>query len=97
MLFDSGSPSSTPIIFRTREIAMHAETHRDQGQSASRILYSADRRVSVTIHAGLPAQVDVVHDGLTEAEVEAVLMDMAAEIPSPCMLITLPKVCWDIC
>jgi len=76
---------------------MYAEAKQEQGQNAPRILYAADQRVSVTSHPGLPARVDVVHDSLTEAEVEAVLMDMAAELPSPCVLFMLPKVCWDLC
>jgi len=73
-----------------------AEAPREQRQNASRTLHSADRRVSVTIHPGLPARVEVVHKGLPEAEMEAVLMALAAEIPSPCVLLILPKVCWDV-
>lgn len=74
---------------------MYAETQQEQALCLPRTLSAADRRVSVTIHPGLPARVEVMHDGLTEAEVEAVLMDMAVEIPSPCVLIILPRICWD--
>jgi hypothetical protein len=74
---------------------MYAEAKKEQALCAPRTLYAADRRVSITIHPGLPARVEVMHDGLTEAEVEAMLMETAAEIPTPCVLIVLPKVWWD--
>jgi hypothetical protein len=71
---------------------MYAETTQEQRPIALRTPYAAEHRVSVTIHPGLRARVEVVHERLTEGEVEAVLMDLAAEIPSPYILIVLPKV-----
>ena len=62
---------------------MYAETTQEQRPIAPRTPYAAEQRVSVTIHSGPRARVKVVHEGLTEVEVEAVLMDLAAEIPSP--------------
>ena len=53
-------------------------------------LHSPDKRVQVTVHASRPAYVYVTHHGLTEGEVDAALMKMAAQIPSPCWVIVLP-------
>ena len=50
-------------------------------------LHSQDGRVHVTLHSGRPTYVYVTHDGLTEGEVDAALMEMAAQIPSPCLVI----------
>ena len=41
----------------------------------------------MTLHSGRPTYVYVTHDGLTEGEVDAALMEMAAQIPSPCLVI----------
>lgn len=74
---------------------LYVADKQEQGQIATRTLYSADNRVSLNIYPGLPARVEVAHSGLSEEELEVVLMDMAAEIPSPCMFIILPQLCWD--
>ena len=68
---------SVRISVRKCHILTYAEATREQGYNTLGTLYAADRRVSITIYPGLPAQVEVVHAGLTKVEVEAVLMDMA--------------------
>jgi len=85
------------IVIERGQILMYAEAKKEPALGAPRTLSAADPRVRLTIHPGLPSCVEVAHDGLTEAEVEGVLMDMAAEIPSPCVLFILPRVCWDLC
>ena len=59
-------------------------------QARAYALHSSDERVHVTVHVGRPTYVYVTHDGLTEGEVDATLMDMAAQIPAPCCVIVLP-------
>ncbi|NOT57647.1 MAG: hypothetical protein HOP18_23830 [Deltaproteobacteria bacterium] len=75
---------------------MHAEAQSEEGQNVARTIQSVDGRVTVTIHPGLPSYVYVAHDSLAEEEVEAVLMNMSAEIPCPCSLIILPQAWWDM-
>ena len=53
-------------------------------------LHSSDERVHVTVYAGCPAYLYVTSDGLTEGEVDAALMDMAAQLPAPCCVIMHP-------
>ncbi len=53
-------------------------------RTAPYTLYTADGRVTVTVHPGLPAYAYVTHDGLTEGEVDATLLELSWHIPAPC-------------
>lgn len=61
-----------------------------QQQAMAYTLRSADKRIQVTVYPGLPAYVYVTHEGLTEEEIDAALLELAAQIPAPCGTIVLP-------
>ena len=54
-------------------------------------LTTKDNRAAVTVYPGPPAYVYVTHDGLTEGEVDAVLLELSWCIPSPCCVVILPQ------
>lgn len=54
-------------------------------------LCTADERVTVTVYPGPPAYVYVTHDGVSEGEVDALLLELAWSIPSPCCVVMLPQ------
>lgn len=54
------------------------------------IFTTQDQRAVVTVYPGPPAYVYVTHDGLTEGEIDAVLLELSWRIPSPCCVIVLP-------
>ena len=54
-------------------------------------LSAADGRMQVTVLPGPPAYVYVTHDGLTEGDVDAALMELTWHIPAPCCVIVLPQ------
>jgi len=58
-------------------------------------LTTRDHRAVVTVHPGLPAYVQVIHDGLTGEEIDAVLLELSWCIPSPCCVVTLPRHLWE--
>lgn len=53
-------------------------------------LTTKDRRAVVTVYPGPPAYVYVTQSGLTEEEVDAILLELSWSIPSPCCVLTLP-------
>ena len=54
------------------------------------ILTAKDERAMVTMYPGLPTYVYVTQNGLTEGEVDAVLLELSWGIPSPCCVVLLP-------
>ena len=62
----------------------------DEQQAMSYTLHSGDGRVHATVHRGSPAYVYIIHDGLTEGEIDAALLELAAQMPAPCWVIVLP-------
>jgi hypothetical protein len=53
-------------------------------------LASFDSRVHVTVHPGRPAYLYVTYDGVSEGEIDAVLLDLAAQIPAPSCVVMIP-------
>jgi hypothetical protein len=58
--------------------------------AATYTFITKDNRAAVTVYPGPPAYVYVAHDGLTEEEIDAVLLELSWRIPSPCCVIMLP-------
>ena len=54
-------------------------------------LTTKDERAMVTVYPGPPAYVYVTQNGLTEGEVDAVLLELSCCIPSPCCIVILPQ------
>lgn len=54
-------------------------------------LTTKDNRAAVTVYPGPPAYVYVTQDGLTEGEVDAILLELSWCIPSPCCVVILPR------
>lgn len=54
-------------------------------------LTTKDNRAMVTVYPGPPTYVHVAHDGLTEGEIDAVLLEFSWCIPSPCCVVMLPR------
>ena len=54
------------------------------------LLSSADGRVHVTVYPGRPAYLCVTHAEVNEGEIDAVLLDLAAQIPEPCCVVMVP-------
>ena len=61
-----------------------------QQQTMAYTLRSADLRLQVTVYPDRPAYVYVTHEGLTEGEVDAALLELATQIPAPCCVVVLP-------
>jgi len=55
-------------------------------------LSSFDGRVHVTVYPGRPAYLYVTHDGVSEGEIDAVLLDLAAQIPAPSCVVMVPAI-----
>jgi hypothetical protein len=55
-------------------------------------LSSFDSRVYVTVYPGRPAYLYVMQDGVSEGEIDAVLLDLAAQIPAPCCVVMVPAI-----
>ena len=53
-------------------------------------LMTKDTRAAVTVYPGPPAYVYVTQNGLTDEEVEAILLELSWSIPSPCCVLVLP-------
>ena len=45
----------------------------------------------VTVYPGSPTYVYVTHDGLTEGDVDAALLELTWHIPAPCCVVVLPQ------
>ena len=54
-------------------------------------LSAADGRMRVTVYPGSPTYVYVTHDGLTEGDIDAALLELTWHIPAPCCVIVLPQ------
>lgn len=55
-------------------------------------LPSSDGRVHVTVYPGRPAYLYVEYDSVDEGEIDAVLLDLAAQIPTPCCVVMVPAI-----
>jgi hypothetical protein len=55
-------------------------------------LSSFDGRVHVTVYPGPPAYLYVTQDRVSEGEIDAVLLDLAAQIPAPCCVVMVPAI-----
>ena len=55
-------------------------------EAASYTLHSPDSRLTVTVYCGQPAYIYVIHDGLTEGEIDAILIATAMITSCRCVL-----------
>jgi hypothetical protein len=55
------------------------------------LLHSPDGRATIVVHSGPPATAHVIHDNLTEAEIDIALMALSRRIPAPCCVIAWPR------
>jgi hypothetical protein len=70
-------------------LAPRASEQRAQNAPTSTFM-TKDHRAVVNVYPGPPAYVYVAHDGLTEGEIDAILLELSERIPSPCCIIALP-------
>ena len=61
------------------------------------LLPSPDGRVHVTVYPGRPAYLYVTHDDVSEGEMDAVLLELAAQIPAPCCVVMIPAMMQTHC
>ena len=55
------------------------------------VLSPADDRLTVVVFPGSPTYVYVTHAGVTEEEIDAALLELTWDIPSPCCVIVQPQ------
>ena len=56
------------------------------------LLSSCDDRVHVAVYPGRPTYLYVTYDEVSEGEIDAVLLDLAAQIPAPCCVVMVPTI-----
>ena len=61
------------------------------------LLPSPDGRVHVAVCSGHPAYLCVTHWDVSEGEIDAVLLDLAAQIPMPCYVVMVPAMMQTHC
>jgi hypothetical protein len=61
------------------------------------LLPSPDGRVHVAVYPGHPAYLCVTLGDVSEGEIDAVLLDLAAQIPMPCYVVMVPAMMQTHC
>ena len=61
------------------------------------LLSSADGRVHVTVYPGRPAYLWVTHAEVSEGEFDAVLLELAMQVPAPCCVVMVPAMMQTHC
>jgi len=60
-------------------------------------LSSTDGRVHVTVYPGRPAYLCVTHAEVSEGEFDAILLELAMQIPAPCCVVMVPAMMQTHC
>ena len=70
---------------------------RCENSATPYLLSSPDGRVHVAVYPGHPAYLCVTHCDVSEGEIDAVLLDLAAQIPEPCCVVMAPAMMQTHC